>query len=109
MRDFYLNMRKSLEVKEQGGAVAKIDEVKILSGEIAAAAVGQKQLEDPEFAYRCKWNLLGTIEHWGHIHQRTNTYDAVFNVENVDGTWKLTDFETIDEQQGRVKTSLRKF
>ncbi len=109
LRDFYLNMRKSLEVKEQGGAVAKIDEVKILSGEIAAAAVGQKQLEDPEFAYRCKWNLLGTIEHWGHIHQRTNTYDAVFNVENVDGTWKLTDFETIDEQQGRVKTSLRKF
>ncbi len=35
----------------------------------------------PGFGYRCKWNLIGTIEHWGHIHERENQYDAEFEIQ----------------------------
>ena len=63
----------------------------------------------PGFGYRSKWNLIGTVEHWGHVHQRTNQYDAEFAVQLVDGSWKITNLKVLDESQGPVKTSMRKF
>ena len=115
LRQLYLDINKSLRVKEQGGAVANIDEVVFLEGQ---QETYDQQLDDqsderadvkPGFGYRCKWNLIGTIEHWGHIHQRTNSYDAQFVVQLKDDAWKITSMEVVDEQPGQVKTSLRKF
>ena len=112
LKEVYLKMRKSLEIKEQGGAIATIDNIEIVSGEMsdraASSTDGAAPLLPPGFAWRCKWNLTGTVEHWGHIHKRTNTYDAIFNVQNVDGQWKFTDYETLDEKQGPVTFGPRK-
>lgn len=108
LRELYLDINQSLKVKEQGGAIAKVNEVNLLDGkktdlplDAAATTVG--------FDYRCKWNLVGTIEHWGHIHERENQYDAQFTVRLKDDAWKITKMDVIDEAQGVVKTSLRKF
>lgn len=106
LRELYLQLRRSLEVKEQGGAIARIQRVEFLSGNPAALAAEAKT---PAFGYRCQWNLVGTVEHWGHIHQRTNQYDGAFQVELVDGSWKITKMQTLDEEQGPVVTSLRQF
>jgi len=109
LRETYLQIRRSLEVKEQSGAVSKIDDVRLLEGEVTEPLPDQP-LEHPEgFAFRCHWELIGTIEHWGHIHQRTNQYTAVFNVQPVGDTWKITAMKVLEQKQGRVKTSLRKF
>ena len=35
--------------------------------------------------------------HWGHIHQRRNQYDAELTIEPLDGTWKITGLELLDE------------
>jgi hypothetical protein len=107
LRRLYLDINRSLKIKEQGGAVARINEVNLLEGQ-------PQPNEDlptnvPAFGYRCEWNLIGTIEHWGHIHQRTNQYDAMFRVELKDDAWKITQMQTLDEQQGQVQTSLRTF
>ena len=109
LEEFYLKMRKSLEIKEQGGAVAHIDAVNLLSGTLSERSANRIPLETPDFAYHCKWTLQGTVEHWGHIHERTNTYEAIFNVENIDGCWKFTDYESVSEEQGIVRRSIRKF
>ncbi len=115
LREVYLKMRKSLEIQEQGGSVATIDKVEILDGRLADELVvvtaenESEPLESPDFAWRSRWNLSGTVEHWGHIHRRTNQYEAVFNVRNVDGQWKFTGYRTIDEKQGPVVRSIRKF
>lgn len=104
LRKLYLQINKSLRIEQEGGAIANIEQVERLSGE---------RLETPfvanGFRYRSKWNIVGTIEHWGHIHQRTNQYDAHFDVQIVDGDWKLTSMEILDQPQGIVKTRLRKF
>ncbi len=107
LRELYLQINQSLRVKEQGGAVARIDEVNLLDGD--QEDVADLPLSGPAFGYRCKWNLIGTIEHWGHIHQRENQYDAQFVVQLKDDSWKITEMEVVDEEQGQVKTSLRKF
>ena len=109
LRKIYLDMRKSLEVQEQGGAVSNIDRIEILEGDLVENPPEEAGLDAPDFAYRCTWELEGTVEHWGHIHQRTNRYEALFNVQNVDGVWKFTDFQSINQDQGQVVRSLRKF
>jgi hypothetical protein len=64
---------------------------------------------EPGFVYRCKWDLVGTIEHWGHIHERTNHYDATFDVQAIDNEWKITSMKLEEAPQGVVKTRSRKF
>ena len=62
----------------------------------------------PVFGYRSKWELLGTVEHWGHIHERNNKYDAEFQIELIGEDWKITDMKLKDFSHGNVTTSLRK-
>lgn len=108
LRQLYLDINQSLKIKEQGGAIARVNEVNLLEGEKTATSLNAEDFT-PGFDYRCKWNLIGTIEHWGHIHERENKYDATFKVQLRDDAWKITSMEVDNEEQGVVKTSLRKF
>jgi hypothetical protein len=108
LRKLYLDINQSLKVKEQGGAIAKVNEVNLLEGTKSDIPLDVDS-SSPGFGYRCKWNLIGTIEHWGHIHERENQYDAKFKIQLRDDAWKITSMEVVDEEQGVVKTSLRKF
>ena len=106
LQDVYLQVRRGLVMAEQGGGVATVKEVSIVRGERESLS-GDVSSDRQAFAYRCRWNVAGTVEHWGHIHQRTNQYEAMFRVEDIDGTWKVTDLELIDEQRLQFETRLR--
>ncbi|MEE2825879.1 MAG: hypothetical protein VYE64_04560 [Planctomycetota bacterium] len=110
LRDLYLQMIESLKVKEQGGAVSNIREVNIVAGQaLPSEPAAGGSVDHPGFGFRSQWDLIGTVEHWGHIHERTNKYDAQFQVELIGDRWKITEMQVLDESQGPVKTSLRKF
>ncbi len=108
LRELYLQLNDSLRIKEQGGAVANINGVKLLNGELRESEKYFSTVE-PGFVYRCQWDLVGTIEHWGHIHERTNHYDATFDVQAIDNEWKITSMKLEEAPQGVVKTRVRKF
>ena len=108
LSELYLQLNDSLRIEEQGGAVANITAVNFLDGELKNSRNYFSTVE-PGFVYRCKWNLVGTIEHWGHIHERTNTYDATFDVQAIKNEWKITSMKLEDVPKGIVKTSVRKF
>jgi len=108
LSDLYLELNDSLRIKEQGGAVSTITAVNFLEGELQKNEWHFPTVE-PGFQYRCKWNLVGNIEHWGHIHERTNVYDATFDVQSIDNEWKITSMKLEDSPQGIVKTRVRKF
>jgi hypothetical protein len=91
LTDIYLETRRSLELENQGGARAKVKEVNIVDGEYSAAEGGAG------FVSRLTWNVLGSVGHWGHIHQRMNQYEARFVVRIVDNEWKITDLEILQE------------
>jgi len=109
LREVYLEIRRGLEMQEQGGAVSRIEEVSILSGQTEPWTGDAPERPDAEegFAYRCRWNVAGSVEHWGHIHQRTNQYEARFGVEQVDNVWKVTTMQLLDEQRVNFETRLR--
>ena len=112
LRDLYLQINQSLRVQEQGGAVAVIEEVKLVDGK--KCLVEQEGRSAIRFGYQADWNLRGTIEHWGHIHERTNQYRARFVVELLEGEdgktgWKITDIQDQKFEPGAVKSRVRKF
>jgi hypothetical protein len=40
------------------------------------------------------------VVHWGHSHTRLNKYHAWITIKPVDGTWKVTNLEIVEE--GRI-------
>jgi hypothetical protein len=89
----YLETRRALELQSQGGARVKVKEVAIQSIESA------KLSGEAGFNARCTWNVAGSVGHWGHLHTRVNRYDAEFTIKPVDGVWKITGLELIEEQR----------
>jgi hypothetical protein len=94
LADIYLQNRKSFEVKRAGGARARVKEVAIL--DVAVENLHDRPLG---LSFKSKWTAFGTVGHWGHIHARKNQYDAIVTVEPVDGAWKITGLELLEEKR----------
>lgn len=110
LRELYLQINDSLKVKEQGGAVARINDVKVIKGQVEPTNRQPEDDENPiQFDYVSEWTLDGTIEHWGHIHRRETSFTGKFKIELVEDAWKITQMQVVDQTQGVVKTSVRTF
>lgn len=107
LRDLYLDIRRHLVVQSQGGAIARVQEVEILDDQIIEDV--PSDLPWPGYQVECSWTVRGTVEHWGHIHERTYQYTGKFTIEPLEDAWKISDMELLDEQQISVKTGLRRF
>jgi len=109
LQEVYLQIRQGLKMQEQGGAVSRIREISILEAHddpLPGLDAGEKRPADG-FARYCLWTVAGTVEHWGHIHERTNQYEAIFVIEPVGDSWKITDMVLLDEQRVKFETRLR--
>lgn len=91
LTETYLETRRGLELASQGGARAKVQEIELTGLEMMDSDVGLR--------LRCQWNVAAAVGHWGHIHQRVNRYVADLHLESVDGVWKITGMELIEEQR----------
>ena len=94
LSEIYLQNRKSMVVTQAGGARARVKEVKILDVD-----VNNPDNTSLALLFRAKWTAMGTVGHWGHIHIRQNQYEANITVEPVDGAWKITDLELLEEKR----------
>ena len=88
----YLETQRGLELANQGGARAKVKSIELLE---TSARSG----EGGAFVAQATWNVHGSVGHWGHVHQRSNGYQAELEIAPVDGVWKLTGLEILDEQR----------
>jgi hypothetical protein len=93
LTDIYLETRQSLELENQGGARVKVKEIEVLSADTDPLRDGVG------FTTLARWNVSGSVGHWGHIHQRINQYAARFTVQAVDGRWKFTALELLQEER----------
>jgi len=94
LTDIYLQHRKSMAVQQAGGAQAKIKEVEVEQA--------RSELVDGDglsYELHGQWTALGTVGHWGHLHQRKNRYEAVITVSAQDGHWKIVGLDLRDEQR----------
>ena len=94
LAELYLQNRRSFAIKKAGGAQAKIKTVDIQQAQA-------KRLDSGSLGYTIagRWTALGSVGHWGHIHMRQNLYDAIVTVEAIDGQWKITALELLEERR----------
>ena len=94
LSEIYLQNRKSMVVAQAGGARARVKEVEILDVDVS-------QLDDHPLGllFQAKWTAMGSVGHWGHIHNRKNQYEANISVEPVAGAWKITGLELLEEKR----------
>lgn len=104
LEEMYLQIRRNLEMAGQGGALARLEELNLLSGEPRQVSGGDGY---PAFEYLADWTVRGTIEHWGHIHSRKNRYRARFRVEGSAEGWRITAFQPLDEERLEMEVRLR--
>lgn len=90
LADIYLQTKKGMVLENQGGISVKVNDVNLLD-------VEEIESDKAGLAYKCTWQVKGIVGHWGHIHQRTNQYQAVLNVEPVNGVWKFNNIDMIEE------------
>jgi len=94
LEDIYLQHCKSMVVEQAGGAQAQVKEI-----DIQKVTAEDSPEYDNALAFRAQWTALGTVGHWGHIHNRQNLYDAVLTLTPVDGSWKIIDLELLEEKR----------
>ncbi len=105
LEKLYLQLRQSLEMEEQSGAVARIQSIAYDNGKESPRST--TTVPWPGFEYHSTWAVAGTVEHWGHIHERQNRFEAVFTIEPRDGNWKITRMDIAEQKQVAAKTRLR--
>ncbi len=93
LTQIYLETRRSLELENQGGARAKVKDVEILEASYEPLSSGTG------FTTEARWNVAGSVGHWGHIHQRINQYRAEVTVESIDNAWRITGLEVLEEER----------
>jgi len=102
LENLYLQIKKSLIIQEQGGARSHVREVRWDS----AASVAPASTE-AVFELNIRWEVTGTVEHWGHIHTREHAYDALIQIVAEGGQWKIGGMDVTSEEQLKSSTGLR--
>ena len=101
LTDLYLKIRQGLTVQEQGGAVARVQQVRVTQVAPAAGSV------PGGFRETVTWQVEGTVEHWGHIHTRVNEYTADLGLAPQGDAWKLVTLDVTRQSQVKSAMSLR--
>jgi len=94
----YFEIYESLVMRDQGGAVARVQSVDVLETELVSAGLipGTRRAA---FQMRSRWRVHGVVYHWGHVHARTNEYDALYTVAQREDQWKITGVKPLGQRR----------
>jgi hypothetical protein len=109
LEQLYVQLMDSLRVREQGGAAARIRAVDYELAELQPRSTAAGEAPWPGFSCNVQWLVAGTVEHWGHVHERQNLFNGRLTVEPRNGEWKITRMDILGQEQKSARTTLRKF
>ena len=92
--ELYGEVYEGLVLRNEGGAVCRVDEVTPLESKVELG-VGGEALFEVEHA----WQVRGSVGHWGHTHQRTNVYRARYTVAHDGVGWKIAAWEVLEHRR----------
>ena len=93
LTDIFLETKRSLVLANQGGARAKVKNVQLDNIELKANDT------DNSFTVIADWVVNGSVGHWGHIHQRSNRYQALLTIAVDEQQWKLQTMTVLQEER----------
>ncbi len=106
LESLYLEFRDGLRMREQGGAVARVQSCRVVDQEVLRAVFGERG--GYERVERLDWEVTGTVEHWGHVHQRSHRYRAEATLVGEPEGWRLAELQVLDLVQTPLETTIRR-
>ena len=104
LEELFLKIQSGLRMQEQGDAMAHVKRVRIIRIALATPVTKARLPVD------CTWRVIGTVEHWGHIHTRENEYTARIHLSTTpEDRGRIVAFEVTDEKRVRFETDIRQF
>ena len=91
----YGEVYESLILRDQGGAVCKIQGTRIIESEVEFPG----ERDATWFFVDSTWQVRGKVGHWGHTHARVNEYRARYTVSADGEQWKISAVETLDQRR----------
>ena len=90
-KDIETELERALAIKVPGGGIARVDAIeKLVVKDIAELGEGSG------FRALAGWTAKAIAGHWGHAHRRTIRFQALMELAEVDGVWKLIGLTVID-------------
>lgn len=93
--ELYGDVYESLVLRNEGGAFCRVETVEPLASTVRFLP-GE---DDPLFEVDHMWRVGGSVSHWGHEHQRTNAYHAVYTVGHDGAAWRIADWEVLEHRR----------
>lgn len=95
--DVYNEVHQSLVLRDQGGAVAHVQDVSVQSTDVLNTGVEKSGAVAVQLA--TTWQVVGAVAHWGHTHTRTNEYNALYTVAQRGERWKITGIQVLSQKR----------
>ena len=92
LTDIYLGQRRALELENRGGARARVETVEVDAIDSVKRTKGGLDVV-------ARWNVSGSVNHFGHTHYRRNAYHATLRLAEIEGAWKITGIEVHEEER----------
>lgn len=83
--EVYREIYRTLIAPEQNGAVTKVKSFEMLHANV----VEPVRRENNEFEIAGRWQVDGMVYHWGHVHDTSSIFEAIYTVAPRDGFWKI--------------------
>jgi hypothetical protein len=100
IREIYLQIKRALIVAEQGSASLHVRDVVVKSAEIVRG-------DGDQLTMRCRWQVTGTVEHWGHLHTRVDEFVGELTLARERAGWMLDKFRVSEQKQQAITTTIR--
>ena len=101
LQKLYRTIFQSLVMEEEGGAVARISDVRPI--DVAVGGIRREAGDDgvvrSTFEVDCRWQVEGMVSHWGHSHRRINEYVAEWDVVDGPNGWRLVDARITEQDR----------
>jgi len=92
----YREIFRSLIMQDQGGAVSHVQSVTPV--ETTVDSIGFiVPANQPSFTVTSRWQVEGSVYHWGHSHTRLNEYKAQYMVLLTRAGWRIASSKIIEQ------------
>jgi hypothetical protein len=96
LQQIYDEIHESLMMRIEEDAICDVRAVRSLDTEVIVI----KTVVDPMFQVRARWEVIGTVKHWGHTHWRKNLSTALYDVRWIpDSGWRIDGVDVVEQRR----------
>lgn len=92
----YIDIKESITYNQEGGATSRVSDLTLDDFTLTETKMAEGSLT---FEASAQWKVSGVVAHWGHKHNRTNTFRAELSATSKDGYWRISKLNILSQDR----------